>query len=353
MKVTVKDIARTAGVSQSTVSKVLNNYAQVKESTRKKVLKAVEELGFVPDLVARSLVMNRTGTIGLIVGDIANPFFSETAKVIIAEARKSGIDVILSDTDYRSELMEMAVKNMLARRVDGILISAVDRKDTFTTDLYKKGYPLVLFNRHPDSDLVNYIVLDNGKGSRLAVNHLVQLGHRRISFISGPLQFSTFHHRYLGYKNAIQEHNIPYIEEFVFDGDPSYESINDYLKELLNKDEKPTAFFAATDQLAIHVMDALARMGFNVPLDFSVIGFDNIDISSNPHINLTTVSQNKKEMAKLALEKLLALIDEGEIPEQPIHITLEPKLIIRKTVGVNYEQFHYETPRGEISLSEG
>lgn len=328
-KFTVKDIAIKAGVSQSTVSKVLNNYPGVGNATRKKVLDAIEELGFVPDMIARSMVKKKTNTIGLIVGDIANPFFSEIAKIIIMNAKYRGYDVILSDTDYKTENFRNALMTMLARRVDGIIIGSVERNDKSIDLLINEGFPFILINRKTEDEKLNYVVLDNEKGARMAMEHLITLGHNKIAFISGPKKYSTFHHRYIGYKNTLEKYRIKYRPDFVFDS--SEQPLDEYINKILSSTEKPTAFFAASDQLAIRVMALLHEKGYKIPEDFSIIGFDNTDFSANPFINLTTVSQNKTEMATIALEKLIQLID-GEISKSlPIHVILEPELIVRKT----------------------
>lgn len=334
MKVTVYDIAKKSGVSQSTVSKVLNNYSQVKESTRAKVMQAIKELEFTPDLVARSMATNKTQTIGLVVGDIANPFYSETAKVIISEARERGYDVIISDTDHETFNLENLIKKLLARRVDGILIaSLLERNDIIATKIYNSGFPIMLYNRQTEDDHNHYVVLNNEKGSRLAVNYLVSLGHKRISFLSGSTKYSTFNERYQGYINALKDNGIAFDESLVYTGDLSYDKIFEYTRDTLATENKPTCFFAASDSLAINVMDALTRMNFHIPKDISVIGFDNIQIASSKLINLTTISQNKFEKAKLALEKLLLLINKEHPIDQPIQITLEPELIIRQSTG--------------------
>lgn len=330
MRVTVIDIAKKAGVSQSTVSKVLNNYPAISEKTRDKVLKAIKELEFYPDLIARSLVSKKSKTIGLIVGDISNPFFSEVSKVVITNAREQEIDVIISDTDYRLENLEWAIRNMIGRRVDGILVASVDRHDTITTDLEKKGFPIVLFNRHTDDKGTPYVVIDNERGSWLAIDHLVKLGHSRIAYISGSLNFSTFHQRYEGYKKALTDHDLIIDPGLVYSGNTDSLEIEKFLRRILFNKNPPTSLYAATDQLAMIVIDLLTKIGLDVPADFSIVGFDNIDIASNPHINLTTISQNKQKMAELALKKLLNIINEDN-DDLPYQIILEPELILRST----------------------
>jgi len=334
MRVTVNDIARRAGVSQSTVSRVLNNYPMVKSSTREKVLAAIEELGFTPDQIARSMVTGKTRTIGLIVGDLANPFFAETAKIIIGLARKKEYDVVVSDTDYDSDNLAKTVKMLLGKRVDGILIGSVSRTDTIASELYRSGFPVVLYNRRTDDDEMNYVVLDNGKGSRMAVRHLAELGHRRIAFISGSPEYSTFQQRYAGYAAALRELGLEFDERLVYREGLAGGKLSDFVRRALEGPDRATGFFVSTDQLALTVLDTAVRMGFEIPRDISVIGFDNIDISANPYINLTTVSQRKADMCELALNALFDLIDRPGEAARPVRIELEPELIVRKTTGI-------------------
>ncbi|MFB3162343.1 LacI family DNA-binding transcriptional regulator [Neobacillus sp. 179-J 1A1 HS] len=340
IKATENDIARMAGVSQTTVSRVLNNHPSVKASTRLKVMAAIKEMGFIPDPIARSMVTNKTGTIGLIVGDIANPFYAETAKIIIRDARTKGYDVILSDTNDDSDNLQKEMKMLLNRRVDGILIASVNRWDSFAKELHQSGFPVILFNRKTDDLQMHSVNLDNGQGAQIAVKHLVDLGHRHISFISGPAKFSTFHERYQGFKKALKWYNLPLNQNMIFQGNLTYEEIVYFIKVALSLEESPTSFFASTDHSAIFVMDAVARMGLKVPEEISIVGFDDIDISSNPYINLTTISQQKQKMASIALEKLLFLIDNPASLQNPSHVTIVPELIIRGTTARN-RKLHY------------
>lgn len=337
-RVTVKDVAKRAGVSQTTVSRVLNNFPVIKAITRQKVLDAIQELGFNPDQIARSLVKQQTNILGLIVGDISNPFYAETAKVTIARAQQMGYDIILSDTNYANDNFEKSIKMMLGKRVAGIIVASVNRFDTHIKELCEQNFPIVLYNRNVEDECANYIVLDNKKGAMMAVEHLVSLGHQKIAYVSGSDKYSTFHQRFLGYQEALKRYGIPYNESWIHDGDLSYEKVFDFARGLMAQKDRPTSFFAATDQLAIAVMDAAARCRLSVPEEVSVVGFDNINIASNPYIGLTTISQQKKKMAMLALENLIELI-EGKKESKPIQIILEPELIVRKTTGKNpYEQ---------------
>lgn len=331
MRVTVNDIARAARVSQTTVSRVLNNYPQVKESTRRKVLDTIDELKFTPDSVARSMITKKTYTLGLIVGDISNPFFAESAKIIIEKAQKLGYDVIISNTNHNDDNLESAIQTLLNKRVDGILISSVYKTSKTVQDLHESGFPLILFVNKTDDPNSNYVVLDNEKGARLAVEHLVQLDHKNIAFVCGPLKYSAIYERYIGYQKALNKYGLEMKSEFVYNQEISYEDTYSFVDNLLSMKHTPTAFFAASDQIALTIMDAAVNNNYRIPEDLSIIGFDNMSISSNQYIGLTTISQQKEKMSLTALEKLVLLIENGDTVSTPIRITLEPELIVRKT----------------------
>ncbi|MCM3716109.1 LacI family transcriptional regulator [Alkalihalobacillus oceani] len=327
-RVTSKDVAKKAGVSQATVSRVINNYPHMKQSTREKVLKAIQELGFTPDQIARSLNMRKTSSIGLIVGDISNPFFAETAKVIISQARKSGFDVILTDTEHESVNLEKSIESLVGKRVEGIIIGSVDLYDSKTRQFAETGFPVVFYNTNIHEDIGNYVVLNNKKGAKVGVKHLVELGHRKIAYISGTLKYSNLSGRLEGFKEALKEYDLPFDKHLIKEFDVSSNGISTFLKAQMEQPNPPTAFFAASDQIAFTVMEAARELGLQIPDDISVIGFDNINISANPFINLTTISQQHRRMASIALENLLTLIKNDN---EMIRNVLEPELILRST----------------------
>jgi LacI family transcriptional regulator len=333
-RVTADDVARKAGVSQSTVSRVLNNYPFIKNSTKEKVLLAINELGFTRDEIARSLVEKKTRSIGLIVGDISNLFFAESAGVIIEQAQKLDYDVVICNTNHDDENLDKSINTLIGKRVDGIIVASVKRNDTKIKQLHDMGFPIVLYNSSIDDPQANFVVIDNIKGAKLAINHLVELGHKKISYIAGPFKYLTTYQRFAGYREALLQHGIPYEEELVYNGEFSYQKIFEYTKDLLNKKNRPTAFLAVSDQMALAILDAAASLNLKIPKDVSVVGFDDISLASNHFIGLTTVSQHMELMASLALEKLIDLIDCETVPSVPIQIILEPELKIRKTTSV-------------------
>ncbi|MYL71752.1 substrate-binding domain-containing protein [Halobacillus litoralis] len=333
-RISAYDVAEKAGVSQSTVSRVLNNYPFMKETTRQKVLTAIEELGFTRDEIARSLASKKTRTIGLILGDITNPFFSESAKVITRKAQEMDYNVILCNTNHSEENLNKYIQTLMGKRVDGIIIASADKDNQKIKELYDKGFPIILYNSIMEHDHANYIAVNNYKGAQLAVEHLYHFNHREISYIAGPSKYVTTHLRNLGFKDALDKFGLKMNDKFIYDREFSYDEVYLFAKNLLNQQSRPTSFFASSDQMALAVLDAAASEGISVPDQLSVIGFDDIDLAKNQFIGLTTITQPKEKMAMLTLEKLVSLIEEKEHVDAPIQIVLEPELISRKTTGV-------------------
>ncbi|WP_166000777.1 LacI family DNA-binding transcriptional regulator [Bacillus sp. Cs-700] len=332
-RISAYDVAKKAGVSQSTVSRVLNNYPYIKTATKEKVLTAINELGFTRDEIARSLASKKTRTIGLIVGDITNPFFSESAKVITTKAQEMEYDVILCNTNHNEENLNKYIQTLVGKRVDGIIIASADKDNEKIKELYDNGFPIVLYNSMMEHDHVNYIAVNNYRGAQLAVEHLYHLHHKEISYIAGPTKYLTTHLRNEGFKDALKQFGLPLHEEYVYNQEFSYDEVYQFTKKLLNGEKRPTSFFSASDQMALAILDAAASENIRVPEELSVIGFDDIDLAKNRYIGLTTITQPKEKMAKLTLEKLIGLIEGSEDVESPFQIILEPELIPRKTTG--------------------
>ncbi len=330
-RISAYDVAEKAKVSQSTVSRVLNNYPHIKETTRKKVLKAIEELGFTRDEIARSLASNKTRTIGLIVGDITNPFFAESAKVITGKAQEMQYDVILCNTNHSEENLNKYIQTLKGKRVDGIIIASANKDNEQIKELYNQEFPVVLFNSILEHQKANYIAVDNYKGAKLAVEHLYNLNHRKIAYIAGPSTYVTTHLRNLGYQDALKELGIAINPDYIYSQNFSYNEVYQFTKKLLTSPNRPTGFFAASDQMALAVLDAAASENIKVPKELSVVGFDDIDLAKNQYIGLTTITQPKEKMATLVLEKLLLLIEHTENQEEGFRIILEPDLVQRKT----------------------
>ncbi len=333
-RVTTEDVAKIAGVSQSTVSRVLNDYPYIKKNTRDKVLAVINELGFTRDEIARSLVEKRTKSIGLILGSISNPFFAETAEVIIERAQELKYDVIVYNTGHKDENLEQAINLLIGKRVEGIILTSVSKNYTEKIKkLHDNGFPVLLYNSFLDIKDVNFIVMDNNKGARLAVQHLIKLGHKKIAKISGPSKYLATYERTVGYKEEMIENGYEIDEGLIFNSEFSYDKIYSFTKKLLKKKDRPTAIIAASDQMALAVLDAASSLNLKIPADLSVVGFDNIRLSANEFIGLTTISQQMDQMSLTALEKLIYLIENKETSSSSIQIFLKPELMVRKTTG--------------------
>ncbi len=331
---TIKDIARIAQVSDATVSRVINDSPLVKEETRNKVLEVIEQLNYHPNTLARGMKTKKTYTIGLLVATLTNPFYAETAKIVVDTANNLGYATILCITDNDRHKQKEYINILKQRKVDGFLFASVLTEDKAVRELIKSGAPYLLFNRRFSScQDVNYIVLDNSAGTYMAVEHLIKLGHKKIAFIRGTHNFSTSVERFSGYKKALEDYGIPYREEFVVDGQYDQEKTIHATKILLNLPTPPTAIVCCNDLMALSAMEVIISANLKIPEDIALIGFDNIDIAGHSLVQLTTVAQNKSLMAEIATQSLIKMIEKTQPPDQLVQLVLKPQLIVRKTCG--------------------
>lgn len=334
MKANVRDVARLAGVSPATVSRVLNDLPGVQDMTRSRILAAMQELGYQAGkgVAAAGTVRNskrKTSTLGVVLADITNPFYSESAQVIIERAQELGCQVVICTTQDSREMHRQCVELLVKRRVDGLLLASVRHQDPRVAALIRAGFPCIQYNRRLDPELGNYIVLDNHAGAYRATEYLIQLGHRRVAFLKGPDDCSTSVERLAGHLDAMRAYHLEPAPDLVrncgFQGIQAFAAT----RELLQRPSRPTAIFSSNDSMALGVLEAAVSCGLQVPRDLSVLGFDDVDITSHRLINLTTVSQNKREMGRLAVEKLMELIS-GQC-QDPVRLMLEPALVVRGT----------------------
>ena len=325
--VSSKDVAKLAGVSQSTVSRVLNGLPNVRPETRKKVEQAMQKLQYHPNLIARSLAMNRTRTIALISANLHNPFYAETTTAVIQLAAEKGYNtmVFLETMGDHCKLFELAVSH----KVDGIIISSIHLDDPVFDLLIRSGTPYMQFNRkHRKGG--NYVVLNNFLAGRLAVEHIIQLGHVRIGMIFGPLDISTFFERKEGCFQVLKEWGIDFDPALIKTVDTSREQTERATLDLLHMINPPTAILCATDHMAFYAMDTILSLGIKIPQDISLIGIDDIGIAAHQGIQLTTVAHYKYRMGELAVNHLIHMMESGDM-KHPRQIVLEPNLVVRKT----------------------
>lgn len=331
MKLTIKDIANLSGVSKSTVSRVINNRKYVSKKNRERVSNIINELGYLPDNIARSLITKKTYTIGLIIPDITNPFYSETTKIIEDTIRKLGYSLIICNTNNRSELQNKYVDVLKQRNIDGIIFGSVRINDTNITNLSAQELPYITYHRKLKNENSNYIISDDITGIKTAVKHLVDLGHKNIAYISGPTLYSTGINRLKGFIEARNIFNLNNSNDLIKEGAYSEYQSWQATKEIINLTPRPSAIIAANDLMAISALDCILYHGLSVPKDISLIGYDNINLASHARIQLTTVSVDKKNMAKKTANLLIKEIINKKSSPKLIQITLKTKLIIRKT----------------------
>ncbi|MHB1443495.1 MAG: LacI family DNA-binding transcriptional regulator [Candidatus Humimicrobiaceae bacterium] len=326
MKPTMKDVAKRAGVSMMTVSRVVNKNSSISEKIRKNVLNAIKELNYKPNKLARSLVTKKSEFITVVVPDISNPFFSEMVKGIEEIARTKGYNILLGGTDGRKEIENEYINSAVNRMSDGIILIAPRIEDKMIYEL-NDYLPLVVIDRPLDRSDVLQISIDDFKGAILAMEYLIDLNHKNIGFLSGTTDILAGLQREQGYINALEKQKKPIDFKLILNGDWSFKSGRNAFKNFYNNDPRPTAIFAANDLMAFGLIQGAKEMNVKIPEDLSVVGFDDIAMSALINPSLTTVKQPISEMGRKAVELLLNKLRKGPY----INIHLECKLIIRES----------------------
>lgn len=331
--VTRDDVARLAGVSPATVSYVINNGPRpVAAETRDKVLRIIRQLDYHPSAVARNLRMQRTSTLGLVLPDTQNPYFSEVARGIETVAFENNYTVILCHSAYSLERELEYIDTLQMQRVAGVIfIPATANMDAYDK-LVSYGVPTVVLDRFVVGHKVNAVVVDNFRGGYIATEHLIKLGHTRIGAIARPVELSHSQQRVQGYLAALKDYGIPIEEQLIASGGYWLENGRKAFNQLMQVNPRPTAIFAYNDIMAIGALRAAHQFGLSVPRDFSIVGFDDIPEADFTCPALTTVSQAKLNMGRRGAELLLRLVN-GE----PVSTENEPmlgvKLVVRESTG--------------------
>ncbi|MBV1821355.1 LacI family DNA-binding transcriptional regulator [Clostridium cochlearium] len=329
---TINDVAKEAGVSISTVSRVLNNNYPVKEETRIKIEKAIEKLNYKPNMLARSLITKKTSTIGVIVPGITNLFFPTIVESIEDYSKDQGYSIVLCNTRGEALKEKEIIENLMSKGVDGIIIidPTIDNlKNKYLEDVSMK-LPIIIINGSPEGIKGNFICYDEKVGTLEAFQYLLKLGHKEIAFIRGSKSYS-YDIKEKIYIDIIEKNNLNYKEILDVGKGNSIEVVENTQKkveELLLKKNKPTAIFACNDLMALGSVNACNKLNLNVPYDISIIGFDNTLISNITHPKLTTVDLNMEEIGNIAALKLLEIIEDKN---KSIKYTMETKLIVRES----------------------
>ena len=326
------DVAKLANVSTATVSRVIQNPETVKEKTRVKVLQAIEELNYQPNILARYFRRTETKTILVMVPSIMNNVFPQMIAGIDLVANQAGYKVLLGNTYQDPDKAYSYIEELKQKQVDGMILLTTRLDNKVITDIADR-YPVVLTSDFIDGLNVPTVAIDNISSSRDAVAHLLELGHRRIGMITGPLNSLLSRDRLKGYRQALLGHDIEVESVLIQEGDHTYESGYNQMNKFLALDKSPTAIFAANDSMAMGAIKAIKARGLRVPEDVAVVGFDNIQFSAIFEPALTTIAQPLVEMGKRSMELLLKQL-KGETLTKKQHV-LDTKLIIRDSCGYN------------------
>ncbi|NHN34932.1 LacI family DNA-binding transcriptional regulator [Paenibacillus agricola] len=310
-KITINDVAEKAGVSRQTISRVLNNKGDVNETTRKRVLRIIEELDFQPSMQARSMVTRKTNTIALLIPDITNPFFSEIVRGIDRTVRATNINVLLFSTDEEVSREVSCIQLAQNYNVDGIILCSPRLDEINLRKLISSKLPVVLLNREiAEMNKVYSIIVDAQTGGYTAAKYLLDLGHRSIGILVGPAYADSSVKRLIGYKKALSDYAVPLDESLILHIDHQHDKIHENTQLLVKRNA--TAILAYNDMTAAKIIQSCTEMGLEVPKDISVIGFDGIPISRLVNPRLTTMDLPLYEMGEMIANTLMKMINGEE-----------------------------------------
>lgn len=365
-KLTIDDIARLADVSRTTVSRVLNNKPDVDPATRDRILQIMEEHHYVPSTAAAGLAAGRSRLIGMLIPDWSWPLISELIPGIVEAVKQTPYELVLysiDDEDIERDRSEVINRLLASQLAAGLLAIFRAHTSQYLTKLYKQGFPVVIIDDQQEQ-VTPWVSADNEPGAYTATRHLIDLGHTRIAHIQGPPEYLVSHDRYNGYRRALVEAGITPDPALLLTGDFLPPSGRECARKLfaLPPEQRPTAIFASTDQMAYGVLAAAEEFGLSIPQDVALVGFDDDTPSAHTLPALTTIRQPYFEMGRRGIELLLSMLDDAEPPAyvkgfstrladkeqstdqgQPARIQLSTSLIVRESCGANYRS-HISTP---------
>lgn len=326
---TIYDVAEKAGVSIATVSKVINNTGRISDKTRKKVLSVMDELNYYPSVVASALTGKRTHTIGLLLPNLANPFYAELARNMEDRADELGYSLVICSTDYKEEKEQKYVSLLIRKRVDGFIITSGFNNVDLVQELLDHKIPVTLIAYNIARESLNTVSVDDYTGGYQATAHLAELGHKRIAVITEQVQSSA--DRIRGYKTALNDFELLHDDNLFSEAQATVENGEKEAEKLLNLEDPPTAIFAFNDILAIGAMEAVHKRGLSVPKDISIIGFDNTILAKYCYPALTTMAQPLDEIGNQAVDLLVGEIESKITRKQRVMLSAE--LVIRDSTG--------------------
>lgn len=327
MRPTIYDVAEESNVSIATVSKVINNTGNMRDSTRERIKDAMKRLNYRPSMMASALTGKGTETLGLLVPDISNPFFSEMARTIEDRAHESGMSVIICSTDSDPEKEEKYLDLLQRKQVDGFIVASTFQDKNLLKELKTNGIPLVMLTHDNVGLDVTSVSVDDFKGGYEATSYLISKGHKNIVIIAEHANSSNM--RIYGYREAHTAHGLICSEENIYKTTATLENGKKKLMEIVDKGETPTAIFACNDLIAIGVIQGAKEIGLHVPEQLSVVGFDNTILATTTVPELTTVAQPIADMGRKVVDVIIAEIKGNEFATESV--LFSPQLIVRGT----------------------
>lgn len=347
MKITIKDIAELAGVSTATVSKIVNNKTEdIRDSTVERVRKIITEKNYTPNYLARSMVTKRTNTIGLIIPDIRNPFFTDIAKGAEDKANELGYSIFFCNSDDSLDKEVSYINNLIERQVDGIMLAGAAVRKKSREEKTSINIPIVAVDRNAYyKDIKGSLEIDNYTGAYEGVEHLISKGYERIVFVSGPLETKPSLERLRGYKKALEDFNFDIKDENIIVG-PYDRNFGEKIIEKLKYPIYNVGFFCGNDLIAIGLIKSLKENNYNIPDEVGVVGFDDIYISSLISPSLTTVRQPSYKMGYESMELLINILNNNVVKRNR---RLIPRLIIRESTNrINLDKIKEKTRSDSI-----
>jgi LacI family transcriptional regulator len=325
----IREIAKRAKVSTATVSRTINHVPTVDPALAKRVLKVIEDMGYYPNSQARALVSGKSRIFGLIVSEITNPFFPEIVQAFEDIAVQNHYEILLTSTAHDPKRMELAVRRMIERRVDGVAILTFGMEEALVDDLRFRKVPLVFVDVGPNAAGVTNIRVNYQQGIREAVRHLAELGHKRIAFVTGPTILKSAMARRAAFEEAMQENGLAVDPELIVTGDHKVEGGVAALARLASLAQRPTGILCSNDMTAVGVMREAYGRGIVIPRELSVIGFDDIRLAEFTTPPLTTVRMSQKLLAEYAFQALRSEVEGKDKSTNGKEVELETGLILR------------------------
>jgi LacI family transcriptional regulator len=329
--VSIRDVAERAGVSIATVSRAVNHLPTVAPDLARRVWKAIEEVGYVPNTQARALVSGRSRILGLIVSEITNPFFPELVQEFENLAVAQGYEVFIGSTNYEPARTESLIRRMLQRSVDGVAVMTFGIEEEQVQQLVDREFPLVFVDAGPSLPNIRVLKVDYGEGIRQGVQHLAALGHRTIAFISGPLHLRSAVARRDAFLKAMAELGLTVPREHMVEGSHTMEGGMASMERLIALADLPTAVMCSNDMTAIGALHALYRTTHSVPAEISVVGFDDIHLAQFMLPPLTTVQMSCRDLAAAAVEALRAGVERDHPKAAKTEWTIPTRLVVRRS----------------------